>query len=389
MFSTRLPPDATPNALTRALERVRASGAELVDLTQSNPTVAGFTYPPNMLAPLADTAALSYEPTPFGLPAAREAVSRDFARRGVKVPAARVVLTASTSEAYAILFKLLCNPGDRVLVPAPSYPLFEHLTRLDAVQAVPYRLDYHGVWDVDFASLERAVDERTRAVLVVSPNNPTGSWLKRDELSRLASLCARRGLALVGDEVFCDYPLEPSPIAVASVLEQDEALTFGLAGLSKSAALPQVKLGWMGVSGPEPQVAAALAALELICDTYLSVATPVQVAAAALLASGAAMRAQIGARTRANLDLLRHHASHHPSCGVLRAEGGWYAVVQVPAVQSEEQLVVALLEQDHVLVHPGFFFDFPREAYLVVSLLPPRAVFEPGIRRLLARAARA
>lgn len=389
MFSTRLPSDTAPNALTRAVERARAGGRDLLDLTQSNPTRAGLAYPPGLLAALARDEALSYEPMPLGLPAAREAVAGDFARRGVPVAAGRVVLTASTSEAYSLLFKLLCNPGDRVLVPAPSYPLFEHLTRLEGVEAAQYHLEYHGVWDVDVASLERAVDARTKAVLVVSPNNPTGSWLKRDELARLVRFCGTHGLALIGDEVFCDYALERSPLAVRSVLEQDEVLTFGLAGLSKSAALPQVKLGWIGVSGPPVEVSAALGALELICDTYLSVATPVQVAAASLLEAGAAMREQIGARTRRNLDLLRALASRHPSCGVLRAEGGWNAVVQVPAVKPEEQLAVELVEQDGVLVHPGFFFDFPREAFLVVSLLPEPTTFEEGVARLLARAARA
>ncbi len=387
MFSNRLPPDMTPNALTRALDRARASGVDLIDLTESNPTHAGFAYPPDVLAELSRPDALSYDPAPLGLPAAREAVAADFARRGVAVPADRVMLTASTSEAYALLFKLLCNPGDRVLVPAPSYPLFEHLARLEAVEVGQYRLEYHGLWDIDFGSLERAVDDRTRAVLVVSPNNPTGSWIKRRELGTLVRLCERHGLALIGDEVFGDYPLEPADGIAASVLQQSDVLTFGLAGLSKSAALPQLKLGWIGVSGPPSQVTAALASLELISDTYLSVTTPVQVAAAGLLTHGAALRAQVGRRTRNNLDLLRHHARQHPSCGVLRAEGGWSAVVQVPAVRPEEELVLELLEHDHVLVHPGFFFDFPREAYLVLSLLPPRERFDEGVHRLLARAA--
>ncbi len=383
MFSSRLPRDTTPNALSRALDRARAAGVDLIDLTESNPTRAGLSYPPDMLAPLSRPEALRYEPAPFGLPAAREAVAADFARRGVPVPAERIVLTASTSEAYAILFKLLCNPGDRVLVPVPSYPLFEHLTRLEAVDVATYRLEYHGLWEIDFASLERAIDGGTKAVLVVSPNNPTGSWLKRDELRRLTQICASHRLALVGDEVFCDYPLERSETSVSSVVTQPDVLTFALGGLSKSAALPQVKLGWMALSGPPLRVAEASSALELICDTYLSVGTPVQVAAAELLEHGAAMRTQISVRTCANLARLRDAAASYPSCGVLRAEGGWYAVVQVPAVTTEEQLIIELLEADHVLVHPGYFFDFPREAYLVVSLLAPPERFEAGILRLL------
>jgi len=385
-FSGRVPSDLAPNRLAAGLEALRRAGVPLLDLTVSNPTRAGLAYPDGLLARLADAGGLVYEPAPFGLPDARAAVSADFARRGLTVPPDRIVLTASTSEAYSLLFKLLCDPGDRVLVPRPSYPLFEHLSRLDAVRVEPYDLEYHGVWTIDLGSVERAAGEGTRAVLLVSPNNPTGSCLKRDELDALAGLCEARGLALIGDEVFADYPLDPDPGGAAGVLAQDRALTFGLGGLSKSVGLPQLKLGWIGVGGPPPLVAGALARLEVICDTYLSVATPVQRAAADLLARGAAVRQRIQDRIAVNYSALHELTSAHPSCRVLRAEGGWYAVVQVPATRSEEALVLDLLNRQHVVVHPGYYFDFPREAFLIVSLLPAPQPFAEAVGRLLVEA---
>jgi aspartate/methionine/tyrosine aminotransferase len=271
-----------------------------------------------------------------------------------------------------------------VLVPRPSYPLFEYLSRLDGVRAVPYDLEYHGVWTMDVDALARRAEEGARAILIVSPNNPTGSFLRQDDFERLLDLCAARGIAIVGDEVFADYPLDPDSSRVPSVLTQDRALTFGLGGLSKSVGLPQVKLGWIGVSGPRASVDEALARLEIICDTYLSVSTPVQQAAASLLSAGAIVREQIRDRVSANYSALHDLAAQHPSCRVLRAEGGWYAVVQVPATRSEERLVLDLLRRRQVLVHPGYFFDFPREAFLVVSLLPPGDRFVEAAGRMLA-----
>jgi hypothetical protein len=315
-------------------------------------------------------------------------VAADFARRGVSVGPDRVVVTASTSEAYSLLFKLLCDPGDVVLAPRPSYPLVEHLTRLDSVSVEPYELEWQDAWAVDVDGLARALaprhgTSRVRAVIVVSPNNPTGSRLKAGELERVAALCRAHGLALVGDEVFADYPLGRNGPAPASVLVQDEALTFGLGGLSKSAGLPQVKFGWIGVGGPGPLVREALDRLEVICDAYLSVATPVQAAAPALMEAGAAVRVQIGERVGRNYAALLALAAAHPSCRVLPAEAGWYAVVRVPATRSEEDLVVELLERERVLVHPGYFFDFPHEAFLVVSLLPEPDLFSSAVARTL------
>jgi aspartate/methionine/tyrosine aminotransferase len=383
--SSRLPADLAPNRLAAAVARQRAAGRAIADLTESNPTRAGLPYPPDLLAPLGDNAGLRYEPRPFGLESAREAVSADFARRRVDLPPARIALSASTSEAYAWLFKLLCDPGDRVLVPRPSYPLFEHLTALECVEASPYELDLHGLWRIDVAALARQIDDRTRAVLVVSPNNPTGSVLHHDELELLAEVCATRGVALIGDEVFADYRFDDAP-PTPSVAQQSRALAFALGGVSKTVGLPQVKLAWIGIAGPDALVADAVAGLEIVADTFLSVSTPVQVALPALLERGAAVREAIRARTARNLATVERLAAATPSVTALPPAGGWSAVLQVPAVGSEEGLVLDLLEHDGVLVHPGYFFDFPREAFVVVSLLPPPDVVEPAIQLLLARA---
>jgi len=381
MPSRRLPPHVDLNALTRALATRRAEGRPVADLTESNPTRAGLSYPPDLLAELASPRALRYDPRPFGLDAAREAVARDHLRRGAEIDPGRVVLTASTSEAYTWLFKLLCDPGDTVLVPRPSYPLFEHLTRLEGVCTAPFHLEYHGRWEIDFETME-AAPERTRAMVIVSPNNPTGSFVSARELERLFALCRDRGWALVADEVFADYPLE-ADAPVTDIAARAGVPCFTLGGLSKSAGLPQLKLGWIVVGGSQAECAAALAGLELIADSFLSVGTPVQVAAGALLERGAAIRAQIQDRTRTNLATLRQVMTSFPACEALKAEGGWSAVVRVPATRSEEQLILDLLDREGILVHPGYFFDFPREAFIVMSLLPPPDVFADAVARLL------
>jgi aspartate/methionine/tyrosine aminotransferase len=357
----------------------------ILDLTVSNPTTVGLRFAHGILAPLASDAGLVYAPEPFGLEEARRAIAREYARRAVDVAPDRIVLTSSTSEAYTYLFRLLCDPGDEILVPAPSYPLFEHLARLDAVSAVPYQLDEAGGWAIHADAAAAAITRRTRAVIVVSPNNPTGTYLKQRELDSLAALCAERSLALVGDEVFFEYALN-APGDRASVLWQRAVLTFALGGLSKSAGLPQVKLSWIAAGGRATLVETALERLEMIADTYLSVAAPVQHAAPALFEAGEARRAHIQVRIERNHATLRRLATSHPACRVLPVEGGWSAVVQVPATRSEEELALALLEEDHVLVHPGYFFDFPREAFLIVSLLPAPEPFDDGVRRMLARA---
>ena len=380
-----MPAHYAPNRLSEAARACRADGRAFVDLTESNPTRAGFDYPPDLLAPLGSARGLAYAPSPLGLMDARRAVAADYSRQGVAVPPERIVLDASTSDGYSLLFKLLADAGDEILVPRPSYPLFDHLTQLDLVVSRPYDLDLDASWSIDFDSLERAITPRTRAVLVVSPNNPTGSYLSAAELDRLAAICAPRGLAIVADEVFADYELEPGAVARAGRVEaRGDVLSFALGGLSKSVGLPQVKLGWIAVSGPEPLVAAAMERLELACDTYLAVATPVQLAAAELLAQGAAVRSQIASRVRTNYETLRTAAAGAPSCRALRSEGGWYAVLQVPSLEPEEDLVLRLLE-DGVLTHPGYFFDFPRESFLIVSLLPPEASFARGVSLALRR----
>jgi aspartate/methionine/tyrosine aminotransferase len=385
VFSSRLSFDLTPNRLSAALTRLRDGRVQVDDLTESNPTAVGLAYPPHLLDALATPASLSYQPQPFGRPSARQAVVDDYRRRGCTVSRDRVVLTASTSEAYSTLFKLLCDPGDDVLVPVPSYPLFEHLAALDAVHVRPYALDYHGGWSYDVDAIKRATTPRTRAVVIVSPNNPTGTYLSRYDLGPLAAHCRANDIAIIGDEVFSEYVLDVELPRVSSVLAQREALTFGLGGLSKSLGLPQLKLGWMVVNGPDAPVKAALERLELICDTYLSVATPVQEALPTLLVEGATIRSQIRDRVTRNYKRVMSLVTAYPSVRALPSEGGWYVVLQVPAMQSEESLVLTILERDHVLVHPGYFFDVPREAFLVVSLLPLPDVFDRAVGKVLAR----
>jgi alanine-synthesizing transaminase len=379
--SARLPRESAPNALTRALDALRRSGTSYIDLTESNPTHAGFSYPPDLLQSLAAERALVYEPEPLGMPEARAAVARDCARRGARVDASQIVLSASTSEMYAWLFKLLCDAGESVLVPRPSYPLFEHLTRLEGVRVESYRLDYHGRWEIDLDSVAAAPPD-TRALLLVSPNNPTGSFASAVEIELLSRLCRDRGWALVVDEVFADYPLDAEAPATDLAATAD-VLTFSMGGASKSLGLPQVKLGWTIVGGPAAERAAALDGLELIADSFLSVGTPVQAAASELLRRGADVRAQIHQRVRANLAAARRIATRHPACGLLPVEGGWSLVVRVPAVRTEEALILDLLAEERVLVHPGYFFDFEHEAYLVISLLVPESVFADALDRTL------
>ena len=384
MFSARTGWDLTPNRLTSLLEARRRRGQPVLDLTETNPTRVGIACPPDLLAPLADPRALRYEPSPRGLAAARWAVAEDHARRGVPVDPDRIFLTASTSEAYAWLFKLLCDPGDAVLVPRPSYPLFSYLARLESVDVHPYALSYDGEWHLSVDAVREALTARTRAVVVVSPNNPTGSYLKRTEADVLLALCAERNLAVVSDEVFADYAFAPDPRRVASLAGDGAALAFSLGGLSKSCGLPQLKLAWIAVSGPEKWRARAIERLEVVADTYLSVSTPVQRAAGALLARRPELQRPIAERVDANRDALRRRAGAGSPATILHAEGGWSAVLQVPATNSEDDLVARLLQEHGVLVHPGYFFDFPREAFLVLSLLPPPESFADAVDRVVA-----
>lgn len=380
MFSTRTAWDRALNPLARAVAAARARGGVL-DLTETNPTAVGLSAPRSLLDLLADPAAASYAPEAAGWRPARAAVAADYARRGARLSADEVLLTASTSEAYAHLFKVLCDPGDAVLVPRPSYPLFQFLADLESTVVAHYPVAYDGLWHLRLSDVAAALTPRTRAVVVVAPNNPTGAYMKRDEWHALSEFCAGRGLAVIADEVFADYPLRDDPSRLQTIAGKSAALTFALGGLSKSCGLPQLKLGWIAVGGPPPLRDEALARLELVADTFLSVATPVQRAAPAILAQAEALRAPILARITSNLATLRR-ALAGSAASVLDVEGGWSAIVQVPGTRAEEEWALLLLEREGVLVHPGFFFDFPREAFLVVSLLPETGTFTDAAARL-------
>jgi alanine-synthesizing transaminase len=384
MFSRRTRWDRTANRLSRLLEAKREAGTVVLDLTESNPTHAGIPCPLDLLHALAAPAGLRYEPAPTGLLVAREAVAADYARRGYRSSADRIVLTASSSEAYAHLFKLLCDPGERVLVPAPSYPLFEFLAGLESVDIDRYPLTFDGEWHLQLSGLEALANSRTRAVVVVNPNNPTGSYLKRDEAAALVAFCAVRGLAVISDEVFADYAFGDDARRVSSLAGNDDALVFCLGGLSKSCGLPQVKLGWIAVAGPAALRDEALARLEIVADTSLSVATPVQHAAPRWLAQLPTLQAPIATRIRENLDAVQRLAGRDSPITPLPVEGGWYAVLRVPATLPEEERICRLLERHDVLVHSGYFFDFPGEAYLVLSLLARTADFAAGLDRIAA-----
>jgi alanine-synthesizing transaminase len=385
MFSARSSVDLSLNPLAVALARERARGRPILDLTESNPTRASIPYNRSaILSALARPSSMLYEPSPFGLSSAREAIALDLFTQGLHVDPSRLVLTASTSEAYAFLFKLLCDGGDEILVPRPSYPLFEHLARLESVVAVPYRLAYDGAWHVDLPSVRAGISPRTRGIVVVNPNNPTGSYLKTDELGELASL----GLPLVSDEVFARYPLRADSTRAPSALNSTCApLVFALGGLSKLAALPQAKLAWMAVGGDASSVDAALARLEVIADAFLSVGTPVQHALPELLSSRAVAERAIKERALDNHAWLRSVVAGS-AVSLLDVEGGWYATLRLPRTREEEAWTLAFLEEDGVHVHPGHFFDFEEEAVVVVSLLTPEATLRDGATRILHRVAR-
>jgi aspartate/methionine/tyrosine aminotransferase len=373
VFSSRTHWDRSPNPLARALEHKRASGARITDLTESNPTRCGFAYPEAaILGALSSPLSLRYQPDPRGLLEARASIVHYYEDLGATVSADRIVLTASTSEAYSFVFRLLADPGDEVIVPAPSYPLFDFLTELDSVKTRTYALRYDGGWHVDLASVRAALTSRTRAIVLIHPHNPTGAFLKADEVSALDEIAAGAGAALVCDEVFADYAVGADISRCATTAGERHALTFTLSGLSKVAGLPQLKLGWIAVSGQSDIRDEALERLEIIADSYLSVNTPAQLALRALLAQRRTIQEQIRARIIANRTTLAH-ASAGKAWQVLPAEGGWYALIRMPRRETEEEWVLRLLEDGNVLVHPGFFFDFADESLLVVSLLPPAA----------------
>jgi aspartate/methionine/tyrosine aminotransferase len=365
--------------LSLSVTAARRDDPDLVDLTETNPTVVGLSYPPSLLTALAEPKATIYRPDALGLPEARAAIAEAL---GDPIAPDRMVLASSTSEAYGWLFKLLCDPGDEVLVPVPSYPLFELLAGLEAVRPRPYRLNPHTGWAIDRESVSEAVSNRTRAMLLVSPHNPTGALVRDDDRAWLVRLARERQFAIVADEVFWDYRLRPVAGAT-SFRGENGALTFTLGGLSKSVGLPQLKLAWIVVNGPEYLCRDALVRLEIIADTYLSVSTPVQVAAEELLAAGALVRDQIRERTARNLATLRDAVRQYPAVTVLEPEGGWSAAIRVPALESDDVTVLRALRDGRVLVHPGYFFDFEEAGIFVLSLLPRPDRFEEGLRRLL------
>lgn len=390
MFSKRFKWSLEPSRFARLIEEKKRTGARVLDLTESNPTRAGFDYPAEeILGALTQPPAMLYEPEPRGLLVAREAVAGYYAERGFDVDPERIHLTASTSEAYSFLFKLLANQGESVLVPQPSYPLFEFLAALEGVELRPYELHYvHTAgWRIDFDSVEKTVAPNTRAIILVSPNNPTGSFTKLREVERLNAICARHGLALIADEVFGDYGFVDDRSRAGSLVSNDDILTFVMSGLSKVLALPQMKLGWIVTNGPAGLREEATRRLDFIADTFLSVAAPIQHSAHAWLRMRRSIQAQILDRTRDNLNWLRGATEDSPLRS-LSVEGGWYATLEMPRQLTEEEWAMTLLDQDDVLAHPGYFFDFPREAFLVLSLLPRAEIFREAVSRILARVER-
>ncbi len=424
MFSERTEWKLAPNRFTQALDQVRAGGATILDLTISNPTRVGVNYDSrSILAALGSAQALDYDPQPKGLRPAREAVAEYYrSDHGIHdLDPERIVLTTSTSEGYSFVLRLLANPGDELLVPKPSYPLFEFLADLEDVKLVPYPLIYDHGWQIDFASFKQALTPRTRAVVVVHPNNPTGSYVKPSEADALNAFCRRHSLALIADEVFLDYeltddgaqdscrarqPAEKSPnsgeigkgtsfaratsrrdvvaaSAARSFVTNHDVLTFTLSGLSKISALPQMKVAWVVTSGPSQPVAASLARLEIIADTYLSMNAPMQWALPSLLEQRKHVQGQLVGRVRTNLAQLDLELGAQKICQRLDLEGGWYAILRVPAIQSDEDLAIGILRQKSVLIHPGHFYDFPSDGYLVLSLITPESVFADGIFRIL------
>ena len=386
MFSSRTNWPLTPNRLSKLLRERRARGLPILDLTESNPTHCGFAFNgEEILAPFHNPRALTYEPDPRGLRTGREAVAQYYSERGVHLDPDQIFLTASTSEAYSFVFRLLANPGDKILAPQPSYPLFDFLGTLNDVEVLPYPLVYDDGWQVDLEALASRWESRVRAVLVVHPNNPTGSYIRTRERDRMIEICHPSGAAIIADEVFADYGLAADPERMVTHAQNSEALTFTLSGLSKICALPQMKLGWIVVTGPPELRSQAQARLEVIADTYLSVSAPVALATPAWLAHRHAIQSQILERVQANLRKLDELLTPSLPVSRLKVEGGWYAILRVPSTRSDEDWAAELLTQDGVSVHPGHFYDFPSEGFLILSLLPTREVFEDALGKVISR----
>jgi aspartate/methionine/tyrosine aminotransferase len=382
MFSRRTDWKLAANRLTAAINEARASGCRFIDLTVSNPTRAGITYNQQaILEALRNEASLDYDPQPKGLLASREAVADYYRDRHEEVDPESLILTSGTSEGYSYVFRLIANPDDEILVPKPSYPLFDFLADLQDVKLVPYPLLYDHGWQIDFHSVERAIGPATRGIVLVNPNNPTGSYVSTPEREQLNHICRQRSLALIVDEVFLDYAVDS--LRRPSFATNTGALTFTLSGLSKISALPQMKLAWVAVNGRANIADAAMSRLEVIADTYLSVSAPVQLAARIMLEQRQAVQSQIVNRVRQNLAELDRQLTVQKSCSRLGVEGGWYAILRVPVTQSDEDLAIALLRRQGVLVHPGHFYDFPQDGFLVLSLIATPNDFRGGVERVL------
>lgn len=383
MLSRRTDWKLATNRFSEALAEVRLSGRMIVDLTLSNPTRAGIAYDLGAIRQaLNNGTCLEYDPHPKGSLSARNEIAAYYRERGENVNPEALVLTSGTSEAYSYVFRLLADSGDEILVPKPSYPLFEFLADLEGVRLVAYPLIYDHGWQIDFHSLERALGDKVRAIVLVNPNNPTGSYVSADERAGLNQLCRQRQVPVIVDEVFLDYVYQvPRQLSFAV---NDQALTFTLSGLSKISALPQMKLAWIGVSGPDGEVKAALERLEIIADTYLSLSAPVEGAARTLLEQRKTIQPQLMERVHANLRELDRQLSRQAACVRLAVQGGWYVVLHVPVTQSDEELAISLLRKRYVLVHPGHFYDFAGDGFLILSLITPLEEFRTGIERLLA-----
>jgi alanine-synthesizing transaminase len=381
MFASRTNWNLKPNRLAEALERHKSGGRRLLDLSASNPTECGFKYDaPAIMRSLCAPASLQYHPDPKGLKSARQAVSDYYPERGQRIAIDDLILTASTSEAYSFIFRLLCNPGDELLIPTPGYPLFDFLADVNDVRLVRYPLFYDHGWHIDMHALKQAITPRTRGIIVVHPNNPTGHFTGQEEIAELNQICAANRMAIIADEVFLDFALGA---AQKSFVTNAGSLTFTMSGISKISGLPQMKFAWLAVSGPEETKREALARLEMIADTYLSLNAPIQLAAPVLLRQRAKFQQQLMARVRQNLAELDSQLAGKNNVGRLAVEGGWYAVLRIPATRSDEELAIDLLEKHDVYLHPGHFYDFPRDGYLVVSLITPEQDFHEGMGRIL------
>jgi len=385
-FSAKTAWNRRANPLSTLLTELRDRGRALFDLTESNPTKCGLGGGDEQVQLLGNSRGALYDPLPLGHLEARRAIRDYYRDRGLSIDVSRIALSASTSEAYGWLFKLLAERGDAVLVPKPSYPLFDYLADLEEVRLVPYPLLREERFRVDLSALESAIDERTRAILLVHPNNPTGTFVRREDALALETIAQQHGLALIVDEVFGDYAWDALPEdRLPSFVGDRKALTFVLSGLSKVCALPQLKLAWTIALGPDEIVDEAMGRLEVIADTYLSVSTPVQRALPEILAARGPIQARIRSRVAKNLAKLDAMLGDDSAVRRLASDGGWYAILEVPRTRDEDGWVDVLVREDSVIVHPGYYFDLDREGYLVVSLLPEEASFTIAIERVMRR----